>query len=104
MCLWLVVVCLYLFFVFFRQKTAYEMRISDWSSDVCSSDLVRTRSGRATSVVISASPCLSRVPLFGRCPPECFHQAASAPAWQGVRCAAQQIGRASCRERVCQYV
>src|SRR3546814_15471503 len=27
------------FFVFFKQKTAYEMRISDWSSDVCSSDL-----------------------------------------------------------------
>src|SRR3546814_9983219 len=30
----------YLFF-FFKQKTAYEMRISDWSSDVCSSDLDR---------------------------------------------------------------
>src|SRR3546814_5506261 len=30
--------CIYLFF-FFKQKTAYEMRISDWSSDVCSSDL-----------------------------------------------------------------
>src|SRR3546814_5407942 len=30
MCFW---------FVFFKQKTAYEMRISDWSSDVCSSDL-----------------------------------------------------------------
>src|SRR3546814_9819636 len=29
----------YLFF-FFKQKTAYEMRISDWSSDVCSSDLL----------------------------------------------------------------
>src|SRR3546814_5385307 len=29
-----------LFFFFFKQKTAYEMRISDWSSDVCSSDLV----------------------------------------------------------------
>src|SRR3546814_4536630 len=28
-----------LVFVFFKQKTAYEMRISDWSSDVCSSDL-----------------------------------------------------------------
>src|SRR3546814_7946908 len=28
------------FFVFFKQKTAYEMRISDWSSDVCSSDLI----------------------------------------------------------------
>src|SRR3546814_15646604 len=27
------------YFVFFKQKTAYEMRISDWSSDVCSSDL-----------------------------------------------------------------
>src|SRR3546814_1665691 len=28
------------FFFFFKQKAAYEMRISDWSSDVCSSDLV----------------------------------------------------------------
>src|SRR3546814_11394422 len=28
---------------FFKQKTAYEMRISDWSSDVCSSDLLRAR-------------------------------------------------------------
>src|SRR3546814_8998521 len=33
----LFLVCL--FFFFFKQKTAYEMRISDWSSDVCSSDL-----------------------------------------------------------------
>src|SRR3546814_9694631 len=30
-----------MFFFFFKQKTAYEMRISDWSSDVCSSDLFR---------------------------------------------------------------
>src|SRR3546814_18839652 len=30
---------LFLVFFFFKQKTAYEMRISDWSSDVCSSDL-----------------------------------------------------------------
>src|SRR3546814_6743792 len=30
---------LFLFFFFFKQKTAYEMRTSDWSSDVCSSDL-----------------------------------------------------------------
>src|SRR3546814_6648012 len=28
-----------IYFFFFKQKTAYEMRISDWSSDVCSSDL-----------------------------------------------------------------
>src|SRR3546814_14836345 len=34
-------------FFFFKQKTAYDMRISDWSSDVCSSDLFReVRSGR----------------------------------------------------------
>src|SRR3546814_2119567 len=31
---------LFYFFFFFKQKTAYEMRISDWSSDVCSSDLL----------------------------------------------------------------
>src|SRR3546814_15300735 len=31
--------CFLVFFFFFKQKTAYEMRISDWSSDVCSSDL-----------------------------------------------------------------
>src|SRR3546814_8481631 len=35
-----------LFFFFFKQKTAYEMRISDWSSDVCSSDLWYTQGGR----------------------------------------------------------
>src|SRR3546814_9335141 len=38
-------VCVGCVFCFFKQKTAYEMRISDWSSDVCSSDLVK---GRAT--------------------------------------------------------
>src|SRR3546814_7892698 len=36
-----------LIFFFFKQKTAYEMRISDWSSDVCSSDLVLQLSIRA---------------------------------------------------------
>src|SRR3546814_2126925 len=38
------VYCFYCFF-FFKQKTAYEMRISDWSSDVCSSDLLALRPG-----------------------------------------------------------
>src|SRR3546814_5786304 len=33
--------CFLVFFFFFKQKTAYELRISDWSSDVCSSDLRR---------------------------------------------------------------
>src|SRR3546814_10136937 len=35
-----VVISVFSFFFFFKQKTAYEMRISDWSSDVCSSDLI----------------------------------------------------------------
>src|SRR3546814_6457544 len=39
-------------FVFFKQKTAYEMRISDWSSDVCSSDL----SGRPVPGVPPGTP------------------------------------------------
>src|SRR3546814_2183242 len=38
--MYLICIILYFcFFFFFKQKTAYEMRISDWSSDVCSSDL-----------------------------------------------------------------
>src|SRR3546814_11072008 len=39
---------------FFKQKTAYEMRISDWSSDVCSSDLVRddVQAGGAVDLVL----------------------------------------------------
>src|SRR3546814_6453707 len=58
-------------FVFFKQKTAYEMRISDWSSDVCSSDLYpqeqrgmdRVRRGshpasrRQTSASVHPSDC-----------------------------------------------
>src|SRR3546814_3359593 len=36
------------FFFFFKQKTAYEMRISDWSSDVCSSDLASDGRGGRT--------------------------------------------------------
>src|SRR3546814_6893640 len=39
LCVW----CFSLVFFLFKQKTAYEMRISDWSSDVCSSDLVLGR-------------------------------------------------------------
>src|SRR3546814_2927056 len=44
-CVGLVSLLCYLckFFFFFKQKTAYEMRISDWSSDVCSSDLVEMK-------------------------------------------------------------
>src|SRR3546814_9435671 len=41
-------------FFFFKQKTAYEMRISDWSSDVCSSDLVDRRGQRAARLTAAA--------------------------------------------------
>src|SRR3546814_4222220 len=50
-------------FFFFKQKTAYEMRISDWSSDVCSSDLQgRVRFVRSASKAAArrrAEPALS---------------------------------------------
>src|SRR3546814_14219991 len=46
---------------FFKQKTAYEMRISDWSSDVCSSDLGRWRFGAGAGIVrrFSTHRCIS---------------------------------------------
>src|SRR3546814_19580679 len=57
-------------FFFFKQKTAYEMRISDWSSDVCSSDL-------ATNFIISSHAfCLICAP--------CPNQAASR-RWSSLR-------------------
>src|SRR3546814_2972035 len=42
------------FIFFFKQKTAYEMRISDWSSDVCSSDLIAKANGKAVSAVVQS--------------------------------------------------
>src|SRR3546814_6536746 len=51
--------CVFYFFVFFKQKTAYEMRISDWSSDVCSSDLLAVRlleSAIPVSCVVAGRP------------------------------------------------
>src|SRR3546814_4478703 len=64
------VVCgfLFLFFFFFKQKTAYEMRISDWSSDVCSSDLGTAfeviRRGDAVAMVAGGSEaCVTRMSI-----------------------------------------
>src|SRR3546814_8163686 len=89
-------------FFFFKQKTAYEMRISDWSSDVCSSDLpdpgaspVRLRRRRRS---------LGRVDMpVGDILPE-ITLILTAAAILLVAAFVRQIGRASCRERVCQYV
>src|SRR3546814_11954825 len=43
---------MYVVIFFFKQKTAYEMRISDWSSDVCSSDLVHGRRKRMSIEIL----------------------------------------------------
>src|SRR3546814_6312560 len=43
------------FFFLFKQKTAYEMRISDWSSDVCSSDLVAHSREMDSAIVLLAT-------------------------------------------------
>src|SRR3546814_2281785 len=73
-------------FFCFKQKTAYEMRISDWSSDVCSSDLIE-------QVIRN----LGGAPVCDDCITDQLNLS--------VRSQANvEIGRASCRERVCQYV
>src|SRR3546814_6709266 len=46
---------------FFKQKTAYEMRISDWSSDVCSSDLLR----EAAAALVDLGQHQVRLDVFG---------------------------------------
>src|SRR3546814_10338400 len=61
LCTLLVVCCfcscmLFVFFFLFKQKTAYEMRISDWSSDVCSSDLFVIGEGERTRVCVYERP------------------------------------------------
>src|SRR3546814_4533207 len=88
-------------FFFFKQKTAYEMRISDWSSDVCSSDL-------------SAALALSSIPQSGTLAGVRVGHADGDfiinPTFEQRKrstldlIVAGKIGRASCRERVCQYV
>src|SRR3546814_1440380 len=53
-------------FFFFKQKTAYEMRISDWSSDVCSSDLLADwlAAARATAARALVADSRSRSALY----------------------------------------
>src|SRR3546814_8880034 len=99
------------FFFFFKQKTAYEMRISDWSSDVCSSDLEEREDRRDEDPDVVQQ--LLRGHPFGHvlCERRCGHgqQTRAADRRYGEQLpshvsSSDQIGRASCRERVCQYV
>src|SRR3546814_2819907 len=94
---------------FFKQKTAYEMRISDWSSDVCSSDLIdefemvlRKGPVRAPEERKQRRLALNGCLYLGHHRP--FRACRNGFERQAQRLDAIQIGRASCRERVCQYV
>src|SRR3546814_3586907 len=96
--------CLQCFFFFFKQKTAYEMRISDWSSDVCSSDLQPGQFAAGQPPPRDDIVLLRDIPLRSTCehhmaPIRGVAHVAYLPGERVV-----EIGRASCRERVCQYV
>src|SRR3546814_4678818 len=78
-----------------KHKTAYEMRISDWSSDVCSSDLSATAATRVLGTGTTGSR-IANGSYAGHS--ELERRLAE---FYGRR---HEIGRASCRERVCQYV
>src|SRR3546814_6454197 len=126
-----------LFFFFFKQKTADEMRISDGSSDVCSSDLIATEDigrhrspfvrrpgdlavgckagkgpeGRVIGIGAEKTDADLAAPLGADVQPRPREEAEGrriavkpAPVDAQPVIAAVEIGRASCRERVCQYV
>src|SRR3546814_13940484 len=100
------------------------MRISDWSSDVCSSDLHGSSHGRSEEVARRRSLCQSSfVPISPAGTTGCFAQERGQTTkpvmvsdgkqqqvgvgFVEIGCipnSNEQIGRASCRERVCQYV
>src|SRR3546814_4395271 len=101
----------YVLFFFFKQKTAYEMRISDWSSDVCSSDLrPLPRGPRAApgNFMQGAGDAVASYRFVWSHPTDgsVLHGMIVAVDRhaRGLRGPGAEIGRASCRERVCQYV
>src|SRR3546814_7498751 len=100
---------------FFEQKTAYELRISDWSSDVCSSDLDQLEfSGADREPIIAAQLGIpgrlglahraQAVGQAGRGPDPVLVIAVPAALIMRAQMRDDEIGSASCRERVCQYV
>src|SRR3546814_10598675 len=99
-------------FFFFKQKTAYEMRISDWSSDVCSSDLYDADYFGDTSRLSQEMRKAHGVPDgedWDETIYNVFHleEGIIRHFWGSELSYAPtepKIGRASCRERVCQYV
>src|SRR3546814_10473188 len=95
-----------------KQKTAYEMRISDWSSDVCSSDLDQPdRDGEGDQRIEAEIGAFAdrgddAIAQTGTLHPEVAEQQHQTGDRQGPQRShhGRYLGRASCRERVCQYV
>src|SRR3546814_12616577 len=95
--------CVFMFF-FFKQKTAYEMRISDWSSDVCSSDLrLRLIQPGYSGTALKRALAGSQTPGYNADMSSTIWMLLAAAGVMAASCAATDR-RASCRERVCQYV
>src|SRR3546814_1249441 len=57
--------CYFFLFFFFKQKTAYEMRIGDWSSDVCSSDLTAGQGQNPARQAAMAAGIPQEIPAWG---------------------------------------
>src|SRR3546814_10128442 len=96
---------LYILLFFFKQKTAYEMRSSDWSSDVCSSDLLTIcLCALAAATAAQARATAAEVAVVGAESALGYASAIALGKGNVVAVHNTQIGRASCRERVCQYV
>src|SRR3546814_5619190 len=104
---------------FIQQKTAYEMRISDWSSDVCSSDLPLTSSAASdalsamqkkqdagnAAITLPQLPVADGAEFSGTGAGEEERDQGHYQPWEQDPDSLLpfQIGRASCRERVGQY-
>src|SRR3546814_18879485 len=126
--LWVACWPLVCFFFFFKQKTAYEMRISDWSSDVCSSDLQHFRSLFTTlfqggsahlALVDSDDPLEAGLEIMAQPPGKKLskltllsggEQALAATALvfglfltNPAPTCVLELGKASCGDRVCKY-
>src|SRR3546814_7059064 len=98
---------LFCFFFFFKQKTAYEMRISDWSSDVCSSDLSLHEHDQAERELAETRAMLGDPELREMAVDDMRRleqRLLDLDAELQLLMLPKEIGRASCRERVCQYV
>src|SRR3546814_18970952 len=107
-------------FCFFKPKTAYDVRISDWSSDVCSSDL-HGRPGKRQPMSPACAPVPTpgamkviglagwsgsgKTTLIVQLIPALVRRGLSVSTMKHAHHAFDvEIGRASCRERVLQYV